>query len=82
MSIRSVIKVSVAPSAKTVIEKTAAQTGMKEIAVASRIYEWFAQQDDVLRKGVLGLLPEGYEADVAKLALERMAKGQKPRKSA
>jgi hypothetical protein len=83
VSLKRVIKISVTPSAKTIIEGFAEKHGMKEIQVASRIYEWFTQQDDVLRKGVLGLLPEGYEPDVAKLALERLAAdGKKPRKSA
>ena len=76
MSLKRVIKISVNPAAKTAISSIAQRHDMKEIGVASRIYEWFAIQDDVTQKAILRLLPEGYEADVAKLALERIAAGK------
>lgn len=76
MALRNIIKVSLHPPAKKVIEQTAERNGMREIVVVSRVLTWFAEQDDVLRKGILGILPEGYEADVAKLALERIASGK------
>ena len=79
---RKIIPISVNASAKQVITRIADEHGMKEIAVASRIYEWFATQDDVVQKGVLRLLPKGYEAEVARLALERLAAdAAKPAKS-
>lgn len=70
---RKIIAISVNPSAKAVIKRFADSLGMKEIAVASRVYEWFSEQDDFVRKGVLKLLPEGHEAEVVRLALERIA---------
>lgn len=73
MADRKVIPISVDGAAKATITRVADKHGMKEIAVASRIYEWFSRQDDVVQKGVLRLLPEGYEAEVTKLALERLA---------
>jgi hypothetical protein len=76
MSLRHTIKITVKPEAKTIIKGFAEKLGMAEIAVASRIYEWFAAQDDVVRKGVLQLLPENYEKDVVRIALERMANGK------
>jgi hypothetical protein len=68
------------PDAKSVVTQLAKDLGMKEIAVVSRIYLWFSQQDEVIQKGVLNLLPKGYEADVCRLALERMAADAKPKK--
>jgi hypothetical protein len=79
VALRSVIKVSVAPSSKKIIHDMAERHGMREIWVASTIYEWFAAQDDVVRKSILGLLPEGYEVDVAEIALERIIAGRKKR---
>lgn len=79
MSLRSVIKISVVPTAKAVIERVAERHGMKEISVSSRIYEWFAKQPDVVQKGILGLLPDDYEQDVLELALQRLAKDAKSR---
>jgi hypothetical protein len=67
-----VIKIAVNPKAKKVIEDTADELGMKEQAVASRVYEWFAQQDDVTKKHVLSLLPTGHEAEILKSAAARI----------
>jgi len=69
---RKIIKVAITESAKAAIEAVASRHDMKEIAVASRVYEWFASQPDVVQKGVLRLLPEGYEAEVIRLALDRL----------
>ena len=73
---RKVIKISVRPEAKATIKKFADQHGLKEIVVAGRMYEWFSEQDDVVQKAILGLLPAGMEADIAKLALKRIAAGK------
>ena len=74
--------VSMNGDAKAVIKRTADELGMKEIAVTSRIYLWFAAQDDALRKGILKLWPETYDAEIATAALKRLSTGGKPRKSA
>lgn len=85
VSLRKIIKISVNGDAKRAIESFASKTGMTEIAVASRVYQWFVAQDDVLRKGIVGILPETYEVDIAELALRRIATdtaaaGDKPAK--
>jgi hypothetical protein len=74
---RKIIKISVSPAAKVVIKRVADELDMKEIGVASRIYEWFGQQSDVVQKGVLGLYPDGLEVNVARLAMEHIATGIK-----
>ena len=61
--------------AKRVIKQVSNELGMKEIILTSRIYLWFAQQDEVVKKGVLGLLPKGYESELVKLVLERLSRG-------
>lgn len=59
--------------AKAAITRIANEHGMKEIAVVSRVYLWLARQtDDVLVKGVLGLLPRDYEDQIVELALQRV----------
>lgn len=70
------IKIWVSEASRHALKELAAELGMKEIGVASRALEWLAKQDPVVQRGVLGVLPPGYEADVAKLALERIAKGK------
>lgn len=74
MAKKNVIPIAVDPEAKAVITAIAKRHDMKEIGVASRIYKWFSKQPDVVQKAVLDLLPEGYEGDVIRIALERIAK--------
>jgi ribosomal protein S24E len=71
-----VIKIAVTDPAKKVIQDIAKKHGMKEQSVASRIYQWFAEQDDIMQKHVLQMLPNGYEIDVLGIAAERY-KGRK-----
>jgi hypothetical protein len=65
--------------AKRIVKEVAARHGMKEIAVVSRIYLWFARQNDLVQRGVLGMLPEGYESELLKAAIERGAGKSKGR---
>lgn len=72
--VNTVIKISATARAKEIIKHDAAELGMKEMILAGRVYEWFSRQDDTLKKGILNLLPKTYEVDVARMALERIAK--------
>lgn len=66
-----IIRIKVRPSAKAVIAQWATATDMKEQGVASRIYEWFASQDEGLQRAILGLYGPD-TPDVARLILQRM----------
>ncbi len=67
----NVIRIAVTPSAKAVIVHWAESQGMTQIAVASRIYQWFSVQPEVVQRGVLGMFgDEG--PDIVKMVLERM----------
>lgn len=70
---RKNLSVSVTPEAKAVVDKLSHETGMKVTRIVSAVYLWFAEQDDVTQKTVLGLLPRGHEADIAKVILRRLA---------
>lgn len=74
-----IIRIKVRPSAKAVIAEWAAATDMKEQGVASRIYEWFASQDESLQRAILGLFGPD-TPDIAKLILERMEADRSPNK--
>ena len=78
---RNVISIAVDRKAKEVIESLSRDLGMKEIAVASRIYEWFTLQDEIVQKGILRLLPRGYEDQIAKIVIDRLSRDAKPAKS-
>ncbi len=82
MSERDIIKIAVTPAAKQVIETVGERYGMTQIELASRLYLWLAEQDEVVQASVLGILPESVAADVAKLVLARMAEPATGRRKA
>jgi hypothetical protein len=49
--------------------------GMTQVAVLSRIVQWFAAQPETIQAAVLGRYPVDIAPDIAKLLLERMAAG-------
>lgn len=81
MADEKLIKIRVKPRAKQVIAETADELGMKQEAVASRVYTWFAEVDDVTRKHILSLLPKGHELDILRNAVARYEQQKKGRKS-
>lgn len=73
---RYVIKISVHPAAKTIIEELSDLLGMKETILAGRIYEWFSTTDPTLQRLILKLQPPDDEADIARRALDRFIHGK------
>jgi len=76
MTDRDIIKIAISPKSKQAIDDTCDRYGMSQIELASRLYTWFADQDEVLQAAVLGILPKDVEADVARMALERVVEGK------
>ena len=70
---RDIIKIAVTPAAKSAIEAVCRRYGMSQVEMASRLYTWFAQQDEVLQTAVLDILPRAVRPDVAELMLQRLA---------
>lgn len=69
---RPQLKLSVEEEAREVVKHWSEVAGMKDYVVATRIYTWFAEQPEAFQRTVLGLLG-GFEGDVAKAYLERLA---------
>lgn len=69
---KSIIRIAVTRSAKGVIETWARENDMTEIGVASRIYEWFGQQPEVVQRGVLGLFGS-YGPAITRMVMEQQA---------
>jgi hypothetical protein len=65
------------PQAKKALEDVCDNNGMTQVAVSSRLVEWFADQTDMLQAAILGHYPKEIEKDVAELILKRLAAGEK-----
>jgi len=75
---REVIKLGVTPATKEVIESVSRRYGMSQIEMASRLFQWFAEQDETVQTAILGLIPASIAPDVARILLERMAEEPEP----
>jgi hypothetical protein len=70
---RIIIRLELSPQAKKALEDTCERNGMTQVAVSSRLVEWFSVQSDMLQAAILGHYPKDLEADIAKLIIQRMA---------
>jgi hypothetical protein len=70
---RVIIRLELTPQAKKALEDVCDHNGMTQVAVSSRLVEWFAQQSDMLQAAILGHYPKDIERDIAELILKRMS---------
>jgi hypothetical protein len=71
---RCIFRVELTITARDELHKTVERLGMTQVAVTSKLIEWFSSQDDAIQKAVLGLFPKDFEGDVATMILMKMAK--------
>ncbi len=71
---RFIIRIELSGPAKELLAKTARSHGMTQVAVQSRIMEWFSNQPEEIQAAVLGRYPKEIEPDVARIILEKMGK--------
>ncbi len=71
---RVVFRIQLTPEAKQKLLSISDQLGITQIAITSKLVEWFASQDSQIQAAVLGLYPEVIKKDVASLILEKMAR--------
>lgn len=74
MSKRVIMRIELSPSAKKKLGEFSKSRGMTQVAVASRLVEWFAKQPESIQAGVMGQYPADLAPDIAELILESMKK--------
>ncbi|HRK31205.1 MAG TPA: hypothetical protein PLD59_09015 [Tepidisphaeraceae bacterium] len=74
MKKRVIVRLELSSQAKKALQQTCDRNGMTQVAVSSRLVEWFHSQSDMLQAAILGHYPKQLEADIARLIIERMAK--------
>lgn len=73
---RAVFRIQLTNDAKKRLLDLSDRLGITQIALTSRLTEWFASQPDTIQAAVLGLYPDLIKEDVATLILKRMADGK------
>jgi hypothetical protein len=78
-----IVRLEITPPAKKELEQLAERSGMTQVAMTSRIIEWFAGQSELIQAAILGHYPPEIQADIAKLILSRMSdKDLRPKRTA
>lgn len=72
MAQRGQVRINLSPEGKASVDAVCDRYGMAQQEVASRIYAWFAEQDELVQASILGVLPSGLEAPAADLYMERV----------
>jgi len=73
MSRRFIMRIELTGGAKQKLSTLSDKNGMTQVAMMSRLVEWFAGQNELIQAAVLGHYPQEVESDVARLILKRMA---------
>ena len=73
MKPRIVLRVEITAQAKQRLSDLTQRNGMTQVAVTSRLIEWFANQPDTIQAAILGRYPKEIEPEIARLILNRMA---------
>lgn len=74
MAARIILRIELSPSAKKKLNITSDQLGMTQVAMLSRLVEWFSHQDRAVKAGIMQCYPGEIESEVAKIILQQMAK--------
>jgi len=77
MASRIIVRIELTPPAKDALNDLTDKAGMTQVALLSRLVEWFSHQSDMIQASVLGQYPAEIEQDIAKMILKRMASGKK-----
>jgi hypothetical protein len=67
------MRIELTAGAKQRLATLSDRHGMTQVAMMSRLVEWFSSQNELIQGAVMGHYPGEIEPDVAKLILKRMA---------
>jgi hypothetical protein len=73
MAARIIVRIELTPEAKSHVNELCKRAGMTQVAMISRMVEWFAGQSDMIQAAVLRQYPAELEADIAKLIIKRLS---------
>ena len=73
MAARIIVRIELTPVAKDRLNEMSGRTGMTQVALLSRMVEWFAGQPQLIQGGVLGHYPKELQEDIGRMILKRIA---------
>ncbi len=77
MADRIILRIELTQQAKRCLKQNSDRQGMTQVAMLSRVIEWYALQPEIVQRIIVGHVPREIEQDVARLVLRRIAKPTK-----
>jgi len=77
MASRIIMRIELTPKAKEHLEQISERQGMTQVAMLSRVIEWYARQPEVIQRIIVGHMPPEIQRDVARLVLQKLTKPNK-----
>jgi hypothetical protein len=77
MAPRIIMRIELTPAAKEQLERSCETMGTTQVAMLSRVVEWYASQPEVIQRIIVGHVPAALESDVARLVLQNLLKSKK-----
>jgi len=71
MASRIIMRIDLSSDAKRKFENTPDVLGMTQLAVTSKLVEWFLDQNEELQASILRLYPAGAAPDITTMLLKR-----------
>src|SRR5215212_876583 len=65
MAARIIVRIELTPNAKSRLNDLTDKAGMTQVAMMSRLVEWFANQSDMIQAAVLGQYPIEIQSEIA-----------------
>lgn len=72
MARRFIMRIELTGPAKQKLSTLSDKHGMTQVAMMSRLVEWFASQNELIQSAMIGRYPDEIEQDIAKLILKKM----------
>ena len=73
---RASVRVELDPTAKERVEQVCHRKGMTQIAIVSRLVDWFVRQPEVVQRAILGQFSEHAQAELWQRLLHGLAQGE------
>ena len=77
MAPRIILRIELTPAAKEQLERTSETLGTTQVAMLSRVVEWYANQPEVIQRIIVGHMPAEIQRDVARFVLQNLLKSNK-----
>ncbi len=74
MASRIIVRIELTAPAKKAVETLTGKNGMTQVAMLSRLVEWFAKQPDAIRTSALSMDPSASKAATGLIIKQMVAK--------